>query len=258
MKEYNMNINVITLPTAVVRQKCINNTFSKFNLNYKFISGIGPEQCSFSVEDNLHYITCMNKKFLINEEEILKNTKRFWLNFGELAAYLAHYFACLNFLDTEDNHIIICEDDAMPNCDMKLVDDMFNTNPDVHFINLQATTAHNQQKYPYTKDLHKIGDLVKYEKDQMLPLLCEGMTAYAIDKVGAKIYCSFIEKNGYIGPCDVLTAVLSYNNLLEIYAPYDINQYFFLDPETYKESYTFFPKTKDELKFNQITMRVRE
>ena len=50
----------------------------------------------------------------------------------------------------------------------------------------------------------------------------------------------------------------AYNNLLEIYAPYDINQYFFLDPETYKESYTFFPKTKDELKFNQLTMRVRE
>jgi len=253
-----MNIKILTLPHAIERQEKIKVNFEIFNLKFDFIYGIEFNDCVFDKRyDNNFYVICRNQSFLINEEKIISYTNRKWIRFGEIGAYLAHYFIWKDFLKTSDDYIIICEDDAQPKSDLKELNNFFK-NSNIDFLNLQAVTAH----YQYKKQLfippiinHAYEGIVEYK--QYIPLLCEGLAAYAITKKAAKILCEYIEANGFVGPNDCLTAQLAIQNILPIYSPYNIDDYFLLDKQTYNVSYTHTGEFKTYMKMNNITLDIK-
>jgi len=236
-----MKIEIITLPSAKNRQERMQKLFNEFNLSFTFKNGISQDECSFENIYGLWYINCKNRKFLINEPKILKYTNRVWMRFGEIAAYLAHYFLWKDFLNTEEPYLIICEDDAKPQSNLLKLEQLFLSNNDVCFLNLQAVTAHNQSKLPgYNVPYVNVisPELVEYINTPQLPLLCEGLAAYAINKNGAKILTDYVENNGYVGPNDCMLAHVVKENILKIHSPKNIEEYFLLDEQTYEQSYT--------------------
>ena len=251
-----MKCKVITLPSANERQTRIKENFNKFEVPFSFENGILREDCSFVRENNKDYIICKNFKMFFNEEKHLSTINRKFINFGEIGAYLAHYFIWKDFLNSNDDHIIICEDDAYLNNKI-LVEDLFTDN--VHFINLQSVTAHYEDKKKWHRSpfVEIKLPLVKYSNKIIIPTMCEGLAAYAIDKVGAKILCDYIETNGYIGPNDWLISQLALEGILEIYSPFEIDKYFTLDKNTYEYSFTHTGEFKTDIKFKEIELRTK-
>jgi GR25 family glycosyltransferase involved in LPS biosynthesis len=253
-----MNCKVITLENAKKRQENIKNNLNNYKIKFEFVNGVTRDECVFLKEDNKNYVFCRDYKLLINEDLYSKKISRKWINFGEIAAYLAHYFIWKEFLNSNDKYILICEDDALLKNKIN-IENYFNE--DVHFLNLQEVTAHYQNKKDWfnilnvEKYIKNDISLVKYKNKNLIPLLCEGLAAYAIDKVAAKILCDYIDEFGYIGPNDWLMSELAINNSIEIYSPLDIENYFTLDPETYSYSYTHSGNFKIDTKINELEIR---
>jgi GR25 family glycosyltransferase involved in LPS biosynthesis len=251
-----MNCKVITLPSATERQKRITENFNQFDLPFEFVNGVTRDECEFVQENDKHYIVCRGFKMLFNEEVHLQRIQRRWINFGEIAAYLAHYFVWKDFLKSEDEHIIICEDDAHLNSKIDVYS-LFT--PNVHFLNLQAVTAHNVDKKQWHRQpIVSINlPLVKYTNKVSMPTMCEGLAGYALSKQGASTLCEYVETHGYIGPNDWLMSELAIEEILEIYSPYHVDMYFTLDQQTYGYSFTHSGEFKTEIKFKEIEMRVK-
>ena len=249
-----MKIKIITLPEAKHRQKRILESFTTNNLQFEFVDGILFGDCVFTQMDGNHYVNYKDMSFLINEDQTIKNTNRSWIRFGEIAAYLAHYKIWKDFLNSNDDKIIICEDDAFPQSDMTFLNDI---NYDgVGFVNLQTVTAHNQNKQimyipPFVSHFNKF--LVKYEKN--INILCEGLAAYLLTKIGAQILCSYIEKNGFVGPNDCMITKLAEQNLMPVYSPIELHKCFGLDPETNNISFTHTGSFVDYKSFNKTTLQ---
>lgn len=251
-----MKCKVITLPSATERQKRITENFNQFEMSFDFVNGVSRDECEFIKEDDNDYVICRDFKMLFNEKIHLTRIQRRWINFGEIAAYLAHYFVWKEFLKFKDEHIIICEDDAYLTNKID-VHELFL--PNVHFINLQAVTAHYQDKKQWHRNPIVSIDfpLVKYINKVAMPTMCEGLAAYALDRIGASILCDYVESNGYIGPNDWLMSELAIQEIIEIYSPYHVDQYFTLDQQTYGHSFTHSGNFKTELKFKEIEMRIK-
>jgi GR25 family glycosyltransferase involved in LPS biosynthesis len=251
-----MKIKVITLPTAEQRQKRIKESFAANSLEFEFAKGINFGDCIFSYENENYYVIYGGCTFLINEELFVKNTNRHWMRFGEIAAYLAHYFVWKDFKASDEDKIIICEDDANPQSNMSFLNDIDYT--DIEFVNLQTVTAHNQQKQQMYREpfvSFTNNGLVKYEN--YFPVLCEGLAAYMLTKKGAETLCSFIEKYGFVGPNDCLIAKLGEQKLMPIHSPVELDKCFGLDPETNQYSYTHSGTFKDYKTFNNTVLQIR-
>lgn len=253
-----MNIKVITLPHAKERQEKTKINFNLYDLKFDFINGVELKDCIFYTDyDNKTFVKCKNQNFYINEEKIINYTNRNWIRFGEIGAYLAHYFIWKDFLNCSEEYIIICEDDAEPKSNLSNLKKLFQ-NTNINFLNLQAVTAHYQKKNKMF-----IGSIVNYEEPGVveyknyIPLLCEGLAAYAMNKKAAKILCDYIEEYGFVGPNDCLTAQMAIQNILSMYSPYDIENYFMLDQQTYQSSYTHTGEFRPYLKMNSITLNIK-
>lgn len=252
-----MKIEVITLPNAIERHEKIKKSFGVQNLNFEFKNGVNIKDCDFINKDNNHYVKYNDLLMLINEDKTIQNINRNWIRFGEIAAYIAHYNLWKKFLNSDDDIIIICEDDAFPQSNMAFLNDFDYTG--VHFVNLQTVTAHNQEKQfmyrePFVKIVNK--DLVLYQTN--LPLLCEGLAAYLLTKQGAKILCDYIETNGFVGPNDCLITKLGQSGELLIHSPVELNKCFSLDVDTYEYSYTHSGSFKPYKKFNNLILQIKE
>jgi len=254
-----MKIKIITLPHATERQEKTKINFDLFDLKFEFVNGIEFQDCIFYTEmgNSTSYVTCKDETFFINEEKIINYTNRKWIRFGEIGAYLAHYFIWKDFLNSSDDYVVICEDDAEPKSNLSGLKTLFQ-NSNVDFLNLQAVTAHYQSK----KQMFD-SNIVEYEEPGVvkykhhIPLLCEGLAAYAINRKAAKILCEYIEIHGFVGPNDCLTAQLAMQNILSMYSPYDVDNYFMLDKQTYHTSYTHSGEFKPYMKMNSITLNVK-
>lgn len=251
-----MIVQVITLPEAIERQQKIKTNFNKYNINFVFKNGIVNNQCFFEEECGLHYIFCDDVKLKINEDLLLQNTNRNWIRFGEIAAYIAHYKLWKEFLNSNEETALICEDDANPQSDLNFLLNFDYSK--INFLNLQNVTAHNQAKINlYREPFVKVSDnLVEYKKQ--LPILCEGLAAYLITKTGANKLCSFIEENGYVGPNDCMITKLCEAGVMPIHAPLDVEKCFGLDQETYQTSYTHTGNFKVFKQFNKMVLQIKE
>ena len=252
-----MKIQVITLPTARGRQQKIKQSFDAQQLNYEFKDGVNINDCEFVQINDDYYVKYGDCVILINEQKTIQNISRNWIRFGEIAAYIAHYNLWKKFLNSNEDRIIICEDDAYPQSDMTFLDSFDYT--DIQFINLQTVTAHNQEKQflyrdPFVKVVNK--DLVLYKTG--LPILCEGLAAYLLTKQGAKILCDYIEKNGFVGPNDSLITKMGQSGELLIHSPVELHKCFSLDSETYEYSYTHSGSFKTYKKFNDLVLQIKE
>lgn len=252
-----MNIKVITLPEAYERQQRIISSFEANNLKFEFRDGVRLEDCKFTSIDDIHFVEFCGTSLKINENEFIENTNRSWMRFGEIAAYVAHYKIWKEFKDSNDDKIIICEDDAYPQSDMSFLNDL---NYDgIEFVNLQTVTAHNQEKQVlYREPFVSFANngLVKYEN--YIKILCEGLAAYMITKSGAKLLCDYIEANGFVGPNDCLIAKLAEQKIMPVYSPVDLYKCFGLDPETNQVSYTHTGQFKEYKKLSKTTLQVKE
>lgn len=250
-----MNVQVITLPEAIERQSKIKNNFNNHNIKFDFKSGIKLNECVFVEENAKHFVLFGDIKMEINENLLLKNTNRNWIRFGEIAAYIAHYKLWKEFLNSNNETVIICEDDASPQSDLLFLNSFDYSNID--FLNLQNVTAHNQPKISlYREPFVKVSNkLVEYKTQ--LPILCEGLAAYLITKSGANKLCSYIESNGYVGPNDCMITKLCQNGILNIHAPLEVEKCFGLDAETYETSYTHSGTFKIFKQFNQMILQVK-
>lgn len=253
-----MNIKIITLPHAKERQEKTKINFNLFDLSFNFVNGIELKDCSFYTDtDSKTYVKCKDQNFYINEAKIINYTNRNWIRFGEIGAYLAHYFVWKDFLNSSDEHIVVCEDDAEPKSNLSKLEKLFQ-NTNVDFLNLQAVTAHYQAKMQFF-----VNPIVEYEEPGVvkyknyIPLLCEGLAAYAMNRKAAKILCNYIEEYGFVGPNDCLTAQIAIQNILPMYSPYDVENYFMLDRQTYQTSYTHTGEFKPYIKMNNITLNVK-
>ena len=108
-----MKTKVITLPSALNRQKIIKNSFDDKNIKFEFINGVKIEDVKFT-KDTPGFI--FNNYFLkINIPQLLKYTNRNWIRFGEIGCFLAHYKLFKELLSDKDvNEYLICEDDCKP------------------------------------------------------------------------------------------------------------------------------------------------
>jgi GR25 family glycosyltransferase involved in LPS biosynthesis len=252
-----MKIQVITLPNATERHERIKKSFGDQNLIFEFKNGVDINSCTFKEIDGKHHVKYKDYTILINEEKTIQNINRTWIRFGEIAAYIAHYDLWKKFLNSQEDKIIICEDDAFPNSNMKFLNN-FNYD-EIKFINLQTVTAHNQRKdllyrEPFVKLFNE--NLVLYKNN--IPLLCEGLAAYLLTKDGAKVLCDFIETNGFVGPNDCLIAKLGQLGKLPIHSPVALNKCFSLDLNTYEHSYTHSGAFEVYRKFNKLLLQVRK
>lgn len=252
-----MKICVITLPDATERQNRIIDSFSSNNLKFEFKNGIKIEDCKFFKSEKNYYVECKGNQIQINEDKFIENTKRSWMRFGEIAAYVAHYNIWKEFKESGDDKIIICEDDAYPQSDMSFLNEI---NFDgISFVNLQTVTAHNQEKQPLYREpfiSFSNNGLVKYEK--YIGILCEGLAAYMLTKTGAKTLCDYIEANGFVGPNDCLIAKLAETDIMDVHSPVDLQKCFGLDPETNQISYTHSGTFKDYKDFNKTKLQIKE
>jgi GR25 family glycosyltransferase involved in LPS biosynthesis len=252
-----MNVKVITLPEAKERQSRITASFKANSIPFQFRDGIEFKDCQFHEINGKHYVENKRRLFEINEDKFISNTNRTWMRFGEIAAYIAHYNVWKEFNNSDDETILICEDDAYPQSDMKFLNEI---NFDgVGFVNLQTVTAHNQDKQTlYREPFVSFANngLVKYEN--YIKVLCEGLAAYMITKLGAKLLCSYIEENGFVGPNDCLIAQLAEQKLMPVYSPIDLYKCFGLDPETNKISYTHTGTFKNFKQFNKTSLQIKE
>jgi GR25 family glycosyltransferase involved in LPS biosynthesis len=252
-----MNIQVITLPTAIERHQKIKKTFGDNKLTFEFKNGVDINECEFIKTGNNFYIKYKDVNMLINEEKTLHNINRSWIRFGEIAAYLAHYILWKEFLNSKEDKLIVCEDDASPQSDMSFLNHLDYTG--IKFINLQTVTAHNQEKQvlyrePFVKRVDQ--NFVLYQKN--LPLLCEGLAAYLITKDGAHTLCQYIEENGFVGPNDCLITKLGQSGVLPIHSPIELNKCFGLDIDTYQYSYTHSGSFKVYKQFNNLVLHIKE
>lgn len=252
-----MKVRVITLPEAIERQKRVIDSFGKNNIRFEFRDGVKLEDCKFLNVNDTYFVEHRGRVVRINEDAFLVNTNRAWMRFGEIAAYIAHYNVWKEFCESQDEMIIICEDDAYPQSDMVFLNEI---NFDgVGFVNLQTVTAHNQEKQTlYREPFVSFANngLVKYEN--YIKILCEGLAAYLITKKGAKLLCDYIEANGFVGPNDCLIAKLAEEKINPVYSPVDLYKCFGLDPETNQVSYTHTGTFKNFKQFNKTTLQVKE
>lgn len=252
-----MNIQIITLPSAHERHEKIKESFGNQNLTFEFKNGVNINDCEFIKNDNKFYIKYNDVKLLINEDKTIHNINRNWIRFGEIAAYIAHYILWKEFLNSNEDQIIICEDDAFPQSDMCFLNSFDYTG--IQFVNLQTVTAHNQDKQllykePFVKQFNK--DLVLYQNN--LPILCEGLAAYLVTKRGAQTLCDYIEQNGFVGPNDCLITKLGESGHMPIHSPIHLNKCFGLDADTYQYSYTHSGSFKVHKKFNSLVLQIKE
>lgn len=230
-----MITKVISLPEAKDRQEKINVNFILKKVNYDLVGGVEPNDIIFENSTPPSY-TFLNKKFLINKNNLLKYTQRNWIRFGEIAALMAHYNLWKELQNDNNNNVyLICEDDCLPS-ELFSINKLNNFNyNEIDFLYLQAVTAHHQDKK------HLINSLPVFKKDNNLKLInayknyiCEGLAAYCITKKGAKKLCDYIEQNGYDGPVDNIITRL---DNFECVCPSNLDEYFYLD-ETSSYSYT--------------------
>jgi len=252
-----MKTKVITLPKAKERQKRIKTSFDANSILFDFVDGVEFKDCQFHEINGKHYVENKKNLFEINEDLFVFNTNRSWMRFGEIGAYIAHYNLWKEFNYSNNETILICEDDAYPQSDMTFLNKIDLSN--VGFINLQTVTAHNQDKQPLYKEpfvSFENNGLVKYKMG--ISLLCEGLTAYMLTKTGSKILCEYIEKNGFVGPNDCLITKLAEQNILPVYSPVQLEKCFGLDAETNQISYTHSGTFRDYKKFNKTTLQIKD
>lgn len=252
-----MNVKVITLPEAKERQKRITTSFKNNSIPFQFRDGIELKDCQFHEINGKHYVENKRRLFEINEDKFISNTNRTWMRFGEIAAYIAHYNVWKEFNNSNDESILICEDDAWPQSDMTFLNEIDLS--EIGFINLQTVTAHNQDKQPLYRNpfvSFENNGLVKYK--MYISVLCEGLAAYMLTKSGSKILCEYIEENGFVGPNDCLIAKLAEQNILPVYSPVHLEKCFGLDAETNNVSYTHSGTFKDFKNFNKTTLQMKE
>jgi GR25 family glycosyltransferase involved in LPS biosynthesis len=253
-----MKTKVITLPSALNRQKIIKNSFDDKNIKFEFINGVKIEDVKFT-KDTPGFI--FNNYFLkINIPQLLKYTNRNWIRFGEIGCFLAHYKLFKELLSDKDvNEYLICEDDCKPSINFFIEKfNIFNFSK-IDLLYLQSVTAHYQNKQPLV-DLLPLSQKEENIKNIVnnISNMCEGTASYIITKSGAKKFCDYIDNNGYDGPIDNLfTRVPD----MELSCPIDIENYFTLENTSknssihsgdFKYNYNIFGielKSNKELKF---------
>lgn len=252
-----MNVKVITLPEAKERQARISASFKANSILFEFRDGIEFKDCQFHEINGKHYVENKRRLFEINEDKFITNTNRTWMRFGEIAAYIAHYNVWKEFNNSDDETILICEDDAYPQSDMIFLNDIDLSG--INFINLQTVTAHHQDKQPLYRHpfvSFENNGLVKYK--MYISVLCEGLAAYMLTKTGSKILCEYVEENGFVGPNDCLISKLAEQNTLSVYSPLHLEKCFGLDSQTNHISYTHSGTFKDFKNFNKTTLQIKE
>lgn len=250
-----MKTKVITLPTAIDRQKNISKHFSDKNIIFEFVSGVTPNEIIFYKSEEPYFVF-NNTTIKINKFNLLKYTNRNWFRFGEIAALMAHYKLWKELIEDEtETFYLICEDDCLPSKeyteDLLKIFDYSN----IDLLYLQAITAHHQDK----KNL--VLSLPTYKNDVNLKLInkyqnyiCEGMVAYCITKMGAKKLCDYIELFGYDGPVDnIITRLDGFNCV----CPSDLSKYFYLD-DTATYSYTHSGNFINKYNFIGLELQSKE
>jgi|688.fasta_scaffold28846_5 GR25 family glycosyltransferase involved in LPS biosynthesis len=253
-----MRIEIITLPQATERHKKLTESFSKYDLKYDLVSGITPSDCNFYYEKGVLFCDVQNTKIQINEEKIKHIFNRSSIAFGEFGAFSAHYLRWKEFLNSTDEYLIICEDDAVPMSDLSFVKDLFTNNPAVNFLNLQSVTAHVQEKKPLFKTpwVSFIGnDIVVYR--EQFEFFCEGMCGYAINKKMATYLCAEVDLNGFYATIDGLFMHLGRHGIIEITCPFNVDQCFNLN-ELCHQSFTYRDGKKSHRQFNHISIEFTE
>jgi GR25 family glycosyltransferase involved in LPS biosynthesis len=221
-----MKTKIITLPSELVRQKIIKNSFDDKKIKFEFINGINIEDVKF-IKNTPGFI--FNNCFLkINIPQLLKYTNRNWIKFGEIGCFLAHYKLYKQLLSEKDiNEYLICEDDCKPSINFFIEKfNIFNFSK-IDLLYLQSVTAHHQNKQPLV-DMLPVSQKEKNIKNIIhnISNICEGTTSYIITKSGAKKFCDYIDNNGYDGPIDNLfTRVPN----MELSCPIDVENYFTLE-----------------------------
>lgn len=228
-----MIARIITLPSATERHKDIREVFENQQIPFQFERGVSESDMQFSYTPP-HFVF-ENTKIPLRIRNILACTNRSWVRFGEMAALMAHYRLWKKLAASNDKCYLICEDDCRPSKTFKIETLSSFDYDKIDLLYLQAITAHYQPKQRMVDALPSASFDPRLKAiTNMKGLICEGLAAYCISKLGAKKLCDHIENHGYDGPVDnIITRLLNF----ECYCPSDIINYFDL-AKTSNYSYT--------------------
>jgi len=228
-----MIARIITLPSATERHKDIRAVFENQQIPFQFEKGVLEKEIVFY--SNPPHFIFNDTKIPLRISNILSCTNRTWVRFGEIAALMAHYRLWKRLIHSDDKFYLICEDDCLPAKSFNIETLADFEYDKIDLLYLQAITAHYQPKQRMIDALPSASfdPRLKVINNQK-GLICEGLAAYCISKMGAKKLCDHIETHGYDGPVDnIITRLLHF----QCYCPFDIINYFDL-AKTSNYSYT--------------------